>query len=704
MKKIISKLMILAMIFLTGCGNKETSTAEDLLREVSYDLNITPEHCPHRIRMYENKVYFYDLEFVTDSWKFDFYCTEKGGDINAIDISYGDVIIYDFIVNERGNINTYEFDYWEGEYYITEYSLDGEKVSQNKISGGEKMQGVPCRMDDAGSAGILLYDSDDFYCVRDNVVSEPIMINDTVRDYVVRGKDLFAITEDGSKKVSLTMIDLNTSKVTKIKSADLDLYSIYLGDGGFFVVSADGIHFYDEKNKQFVNLLSTALSGLNLEKINNISGGPDNFDVISWRDGDRNSKVSLINYAADNGGTPVKPHDDAEYTTDGRKIIEVMADSGYGETLSNVVLNFNDNNDKFYVEMVNSDISVLDRIGRGDEADIIIVDSDSTIRELASKGIICELDSLIENSGKYSINDFEPKARDLLSVDGKLYGINNVFALSFRATYGDEFDENAKCDVISFLNWYGDYMKKLGINQVDWWRLEPIISSAMLEFVDADECKADFSSDGFMEILLKLKDMCEGTNEMSDSFANLERNDLDLYGGNSYNSYFPYVQNRERYGFDTAGFPKCDGSQAVYISVMMPWAITAKSDNPDGALEFMMYYVYYDKMHPVSNVVYDGRFYMSKEMLQADYSELPKKQEIGYDPTNGEVMYMTITDKDKEFVYNLINSAVPKPKESDFAATLYWDDIGAFLFNGKSLEDTVKVMTGRMETYLAEQK
>ena len=145
------------------------------------------------------------------------------------------------------------------------------------------------------------------------------------------------------------------------------------------------------------------------------------------------------------------------------------------------------------------------------------------------------------------------------------------------------------------------------------------------------------------------------------------------------------------------------------------FAITAKAANPEGAWQFVRYFLTEEYQDNLINVNYNSGIPIRISSLEkhlADCKEPPYYNDNGvkryYENTvyNGYSMVNigVNTDEDNEKMLSLIKSVSSVYREDKFVLAIVEEETGAYFAGQKSAEDVAKIIQNRVQNYLDENR
>jgi ABC-type glycerol-3-phosphate transport system substrate-binding protein len=340
------------------------------------------------------------------------------------------------------------------------------------------------------------------------------------------------------------------------------------------------------------------------------------------------------------------------------------------------------------------------------DIDIIVFNDYSQVTNFASKGLMTDLYTLIENDSELSTDDFLPNVLTACEFDGKLLALPTSFSL-YTVVGKTE-------DVGTESGWTIDDAKALlaskpeGTELFDYTMtrdtmLSNLISLNYRDFIDPVNATCTFDTQEFVDVLEFANMFPEDYewDEDVDSADQLHSGQvlLDTY----YLNEFEEIQLYETvFGgpLTFIGYPTSEGNGAL-LSLNSIYGITTNCDVPDVAWDFLR-----QLYQPDDDDSYYG-FSIRKDSFEQYCADAMKEEAGGggYGWGNYEVEIQPATqeqvDTVKDLVYN--TTAVSGAVSSDILNLI--NEEAAYYFSGEqSAEDVAAKIQSRMEIYLSETK
>ncbi len=343
------------------------------------------------------------------------------------------------------------------------------------------------------------------------------------------------------------------------------------------------------------------------------------------------------------------------------------------------------------------------------------------IENYISKGWIADVNKLIEKDEELSQVEFLQNVFDAYSVDGKLYYVVPDFEVSTMiakaALVGDRTNWSM-ADMQQVLAGMGDGTKAFGDTTRESFMYMALRYCAN-QFVDVKTGKCSFNTEDFISMMEFAKTLPEEITYDEDYWMNYDweqeqsqyrENRTLMMGVSTYNFQDLIMTLNGYFGEPVSfvGFPTEAGNGA-YIQGNTTFALSARSENLDGAWQFVRYYltdayqrdeaVYY----PVNKAIF---FEKSKQAMERPYWENEEGEKEYFDYTmyiNGEeVKIDPLTQDQLNQVTDYIQSISNRYYYNEDVVNIVTEEIGAFYSGQKSAQDVADVIQRRVQIYVDE--
>jgi hypothetical protein len=630
------------------------------------------------------------------------------------------------------------------EYSLCSWNLNGELldcISMDDILASDgwinKMLGFPdgrlfiMYYDDNGDLLTIIYSPDDGF-------SEPVsMTADEETADVWNWINNFVIKDDTSAYIIwsnmddnwnyyITTYDFDTNKMgesTKLpETFGYSFYSVAAGVDTDLVFSMqDGLFGYnigDENATQIMSCINSDLSAYSLY----------NYEII-----DSDHFIAFYNeyntYETKGGYfTRVAPEDVPD------KSVLVLGGFYVGSDVKSKVVDFNKSSSEYRIVVTdystystNDDYEAgLTKLNNdiisGNMPDILEYSSDLPLDNYISKGLVADIDKLIDADDELKDKEFLQNIFDAYRVDGKLYYVIPYFYVS---TYA------AKTSLVGDrTSWTMDEMEQVLSTLPEgstafgnWNRTEfmwEMMSFCGSDFIDVSSGKCDFDSESFIKMLEYANTLPE---EIADDVYDDYWNNYDTqYRENRtllMNVYISSSSNISSYingyfGEDISfvGFPNESGQGGI-INISDGFAISSKSANIDGAWQFVRQYLLDDFQNnvgdayygiPVSKSAFDE---WAKKGMEKPYY-MSGDEKVEYDDTfylsGEEITIPVLTQEQTDMIKDYITSLNKPFFYNNDVQNIISEEAEAYFSGQKSVEDVAAIIQSRVQIYVNENR
>lgn len=483
------------------------------------------------------------------------------------------------------------------------------------------------------------------------------------------------------------------------------------GDYDFYYKDESGIYGYSIADKKAVKLMDYVASNLASDQSYGII--PVGKDMMLGTIWEENGKSKLVKY------TKVDPSQITDKTT-------ITFGAMYlDDNIKKAAIEFNKTNKEYQIEFkdygneedpmtkMNADIIA------GNIPDIICL-SNLPIDQYAAKGILEDLNPYFEKDSELNTSDMIPAVYEATQIDGKLYYITPSFSISTlvgsTADVGKEsgwtFD-----DLKALLEEKGDSVRPFySENKSD--MLYSFLGSGLGDFIDWETGKCSFDQQDFKDIL----ELCNsiGKNEEMEydedapSMPALVKEGKVLFN-EGWVSLDEIQLYKAMYGGDITfiGYPNRD-KEGSYFQLDTAIGIYSKSKVKDAAWEFIRTFMtkeYQGKNGNLNNAptrqdCFD-MFIKTRTATEKYTDEFgqevePYSSSWGYDDL--EVEIKPSTQEEVDMYKNLIDSTKRVGSYNYSLIEIVQEEAKPYFAGEKSLDETVKIIQNRVETYVNENR
>ncbi|MCM1024538.1 MAG: extracellular solute-binding protein [Prevotella sp.] len=402
------------------------------------------------------------------------------------------------------------------------------------------------------------------------------------------------------------------------------------------------------------------------------------------------------------------------------------------------ILEFNKNNPEYEIELTsyedyaqNSYNDAITKLNNdmiaGNLPDIIVLNSSMPIDSYISKGLLADLYEFMDNDETVNRSDYIEGVFKAYETNGKLYELISSFSVSTivgkSSIVGDTPGWTME-EMMQLADKYPDSSLLGGeVSRSDFF--SGMISICFENFIDRDTGECRFNSDDFiklMEFSMRFPKEIDYDQLYSDPNYWDEQQSAYREGRTLINTYdinrFINIREMEQGMFGEPvtlkGIPGVKGNGAVFNSYT-EIAITSKAANPDGAWNFVKYFLS-DEYQDIYATKDSYEFPIKKSSLEKlaqiakerPYWEDSDGKKEYYDNTywNGSssVNIGVNTDEDNQRIIDFINSTENISRRDDQVFNIISEEASAFFEGQKSAADVAEIIQNRVSNYLAENR
>ena len=413
------------------------------------------------------------------------------------------------------------------------------------------------------------------------------------------------------------------------------------------------------------------------------------------------------------------------------KKVLVLAASYVGYDIRNRAVEFNRSSQEYRIIVkdysaynTNEDYSAgmnqLDSdILTGNMPDIIeLNDSRMDVNKYISKGLLADIGKLIEEDEELSQVEFVQNVLDAYSVDGKLYQIIPSFGVRTMVAKESLVGDKTTWTMQEML----DILDTLpeGAVAVDSmtraWFMELMMNFCGSDFVDVDTGKCNFNTENFIAMMEFAKSLPEEINYDDDYWLNydgmalLRENKVLMSQSSIYRIRDENQFINGTYEGDMAfiGFPTDSGKGSV-VAADDTYVISAKSENVDGAWEFLRYYLTQDYQEtldyelPVRKDVFEEK---AQEATQKPYYLDENGNKVEYDETywvnDEEIPLPPMTKEQVDWIVDFVYSVDKPVYYNEDVMNIINEEMDAYFKDQKTAQDVAGIIQNRVQLFVDE--
>ncbi len=419
-----------------------------------------------------------------------------------------------------------------------------------------------------------------------------------------------------------------------------------------------------------------------------------------------------------------------------KTVLTLASFAGDGSTLQQHIIRFNRNSEKYKVELktyyeygMAKDATDFDDamtllhmdIVSGEAPDLIYL-SQLDMFNLADSGALEDLAPYLENSQNLKREDFLESVLKAYEIDDRLVTIPVSFTM--RSLFAKERLVGAEAgwtleEMMALKEEYPDalFMSRLDRNSA----LKMCLEYGWESFVDEETGECFFDSEEFVKVLEFARSFGQWGGYEQEPYDALQKDEMILV-----DEVISSIENYQMVRLlieepSTAiGYPSGDGTPITAISGWDTYAIAARSDDKDGAWEFMESVLAEENMQKVY-FSFPTRVNLLEEMfdkaMEKEYETDEKgnvlyneegepieriKTTWGYGDWTAEIY--AATEEEIEELWQMMSNVHLEGGRSQTIINIVTEEAGAYFSGQKSAEEVAEIIQSRVEIYVNENR
>ncbi|HKM35195.1 MAG TPA: extracellular solute-binding protein [Lachnospiraceae bacterium] len=613
--------------------------------------------------------------------------------------------------------------YYTVEQYLVHRSNDGTEISRTPIGQEEAEQDYlyanAIFADGAGkveivtNSGVLEYDEELNYLRYDNITEEII-------DAVLLQDGTLALicySQDGQV---IRKVDLKNNEISEPIVVNREIRDVsYSGKGYHLLISGQaGISGYNIGDSEESEIMNFVNSNADISAIYNLIS-INNMEFYSRYFGNTDQTTHLSKF------TKVDPADvkDTIKLTLGGLLIN--------PEIKSYVVDFNKSNEKYHIQVQDYNLyntledntlglaSLNADIEAGQVPDILIMDSGMPIDSYMEKGIFEDLNPYLDGKNGIDRSRYLQNIFDAYTINGKLYQLVPYFDVSTVI---------GKSSLVGgYTGWNMDkFMEVLAETPVETKVFSNVLRVDVLnrflsvsggEFLDKEANTCSFNTESFISFLHFLKtlpDLYQDTTDYNDDEWN---HMLQQYRNNETLLQMVYMLNFTDCGewiqgmfgepITFLGFPSKESSGSA-IEAEVSFTISSKSKEKDVAWEFIKYFMEDDyqktvTMFPVNLPALQtmSQKAMEKPSYTDEYGNRVE-YENSYWLGESEIMLEPMSQEEVDSVMEMLGSLHQTVQNNDAVVSIITEEAAPFFAGEKSAEEVAQMIQSRVQLLLGD--
>lgn len=671
---IIWVFILFFALFLFGCGDNKNNRYE-YTKSIITDLGITrPLIQDGEVYIYDNIAIFHSIKSDRESARIEYYSVNLDGKESPVTMNIG-VDAYKFCCDYFSEKKLYVCSETEGGYEVRSYDFKGQ-LKETVLINRETIYGEYIKSFAVDNEENLYFSTDNEYYFY-NPKTKQVIAKDA-SDYDFRkflpGFSPKEVTVSVvSKEGDFCILQLDSNlKNNVILRSDKELKGLTYYNGDLFCLLDEAFYRIDKDGKKQKNI--------SLDDIVFLSDSIQGTFV-------KDKNYSLILKSPLDDAIYVRTFYEDEEKKDEKKTISIYDPYNISESSCPKVIfdTFNERHDDIEAVLVTNDeeASVYLSKNRPD----LILGYYQDINELSKKQYMEDLLPYIKGE-KYGIceEDFHDSILNLLSVQGKLYGIPRFIEYDTVVCGMSKINNEQSWTDLEFVDW----IKTSSSAKNTFWLnsrtlLQICLEGSLAKYVDISrgEYKDNSSLLNLLESIKK-----SGVDDKRDLIFDATQDFVVLPCGTipSIASVDATLNEKGRF----KGFPSNDGKKMnkLYCNTI---GMTAYCENKEAAMEFINYYITYK---------YGAweRLYSTKELTKRSINNC-----IGlelYSADNSEPLF--ITEEEIDRVIDGLDNLFILSKEEDELIQIILSEADSYFYGNTPIEETVNKIEKRINLYMSE--
>lgn len=628
----------------------------------------------------------------------------------------------------------------ESDVYLIKESLDGEKYFEISLSdtfSDYEYFYVSYIFFDENST-IIVSDYLLAFVSEDGTVTDVVDLTESGEYYnkivMLDNGDIIGLTinwETDTPQGKFKKFDRERKEFVDYTDVDGEFYSFFCGDGNIvYYTNVMGVYSYDIVTGETKEVLNYINSDLNSNRATVIGVANGGFIAQEYTRDWSDSRIVFLEKASD--------EDVIE------KYVIDFASVYLNDNIKDIIIDFNKQNTDYRINYIDysqyaedhnyeTAINRLNQdIIKGNIPDIFSVEG-LPLENYTSKNLIADLSVYMDKDKSFKKSDYLENILNITSENGKIYSVIPSFSVNTIMTQNKYFNGNSKVTIDDFLalrkNYPDSFLLPYYTSRQEF--LTGYIGESVLTSYASlvNSGKGSFTDGTFAKYLEFAKAFPEEFDWEKFYEENPNFDEMNTYANgktltqfcmlSTFDISYSIRQHGEDYTF--VGFPVPDSESSGFSIVPeCEFAVSAKSVVKDEAWEFIKYlysdeYQKYCYNFPVKKSVLEEK---AEETLKryADREEqsgiMPRAEKavngafiavddvaIGYEDDK-----ITFTRTDIDNIYRVLTSADFVARSDKEIAKIIEEESGAYFADKKSADDACKVIQGRVEQYIFENR
>lgn len=488
----------------------------------------------------------------------------------------------------------------------------------------------------------------------------------------------------------------------------------------FLASNSNGIYGYNIGDEEATQILSYINSDLDNSSINSVYEMEDGKLFFIYNDEEWNTCMAV--------GTYVPPEEIPD------KEAIMLACEYLNWNMRRRIVAFNKENEQYRIvvrdysvyntqEDYSAGITKLNNdIISGQIPDILILTSEMPVDSYIAKGFLADIGKMIEEDEELAMEDYMTNVFEAYSVNGKLYSVIPAFRVATVMGKTADVGETpgwTLADLQALMEAHPEasvFGRSTVRNEILW----QIMRFAGTSFVDRDSGKCHFDTQEFIDLLefmTQFPEEFDYDSEGEDYWKDYEtqyRSGKTLLMNVSlsdFDNYIYWAHGMFGEPVTMIGFPSEEGIGAA-IGAESQYAISARSQNKEGAWEFLRYYLTeeYQKSDEIYSmpVLREALLENMEEAKERPYWENEDGTKEYYDRTywigDEQIIMDPLSDEEAEALLAYVESVTVSDYYDESIITIIQEETEAFFKGDKSAQEVAEIIQSRAQVYINESR
>lgn len=703
-KNITGIFLCLLLVCLSGCA-KKADEQQSLYNKESTELQMPEGSDFRRITLSGNEYFF--AGFLEEKDGVVFYKADaKTGKSQRI-ISLEDVNFIDFQIYNTGSEKCLQvLSVASDALLITEYSEDGKRLDEFSQSYDNNLYGYP---------QFFLADSEKYYVVfnysflvlnKDGSATNSFSKdNASFVSGTLYGKDIVFSLKSEDGRTFISKFNTSSSKFDKQYEFESTIYSVKNVEETILLVSPAGLFEVDGKLLTTKKLLDFDANGISASDIEDFDyeEGLFSFAVVK-KSGQKKASIIYLDTSS--------PID--------KSVIKIFCPSNGASDLIalDMVKNFNEKSNEYYAQIIENDGPFDVTFLQERNPDVLYFFLQEDALSYIEKGFCEDLIPYINSSKEFSLKDINEKVPEVFGSKEQLFALPTSLVAKTLLIPSKYYSAQGGWTVAEYLSWLRENPDACALGGMTRSSiLNDCLSGGISDFINEKEGLACFTDGSFSSIIEDIKNLPSMDHEESIYVTSALLNKYD-FGNMKYikrdivQSVYELAQKEFLLNSDFvfAGYPNSKRERLSRIDCSSIFSIFSKSENKQGAFEFIEYALKYkyERISESRDGSTTGVSWTLNSLAELDLSSSIGEHELnvinsGKFDSSSNISFKT-TENDVNLYLEIINSSAPLTSVESKIIDIIEEELVSFFEEQKSSTEVCNIIQNRAQIVLDEEK